>query len=77
MSNELFEDMEMTFLDPVSEKKRQVKQGYYDYLASIVIAGEGLLPDPLDPDELVQRKITPEEEEELYYKIGVWLNSLN
>lgn len=74
----LFDDLEVVFVNHEKvESKQNVKQGYYDYLASILIAGEGLLPNPIDPEELIQRKLTDEEEEELYYKIGVWLQSLN
>ena len=77
MKDDLFEEMEVTFLDATIERKRQVKQGYYDYLAELLKSGEGLLPNLLDPEELIQRKITAEEEEEILYKIGLFLQSLN
>jgi hypothetical protein len=75
MQDKLFAAMEISFL--TEDKKRNIKQGYYDHLAEIIMSGEGLLPGLQDPEEFVLRKLTPEEEEELYFKIGTFLNSLN
>lgn len=74
---ELFEDMYMGFFEEpqlqtvVSDKK----QAQYDYYANLIIEGEGFLPN--DKDEFVRRKITKKEEEELYYRLGKFLQSLN
>ena len=73
---DLFEDEFMAFMSPPKEIKPAI-QKYYDHLSKIIITGSGMLPDPESPEDYIFRELTENEEEELYYLIGSWLNSLN
>lgn len=75
---ELFEDLYVGFFEETSlQMVTENKQQYMDYLAALVIEGEGYLPSLEQPEEFIERKLTAKEEEEIYYRIGLWLNSLN
>lgn len=75
---DLFEELDLHFfqetqLELVSKKKQE----YMNHLATLVIEGKGYLPSLDQPEEFEERELTPKEEDELYYRIGLYLNSLN
>ena len=78
---DLFADQYMSFFEKDEDEQtfRKKRQAYYDYLSDILVKGEALLSDETDSlsEDLVYRKLTEQEEEELYFKVGTWLQSLN